>query len=50
MKLVQGMYIDVRSRVLVCEGLSDEFELRVGVHQDSVLSPLLFIILLEAFS
>ena len=40
------MYKDVRSRVRVGDGYSEEFG--VGVHQVSVLSPLLFIIVLEA--
>ena len=46
--LVQGMY--TQSRVHVGEGYSEEFEVKVGVHQGSVLSPLLFIIVLEALS
>ena len=50
MRLVQGMYANVRSHVLVGEGYSEEFEVKVGVHQGSVLSPLLFIIVLEALS
>ena len=50
MWLVQGMYANVRSRVCVGEGFSKEFEVKVGVHQGSVLSPLLFIIVLEALS
>ena len=49
-RLVQGMYANARSRVRVGEGFSKEFEVKVGVHQGSVLSPLLFIILLEALS
>ena len=49
-KLVQGMYKNVRRGVQVGEGLSDELELRIGVHQGSELSPLLFIIVLEALS
>ena len=47
---VQGMYANARSRVRVGEGYSEEFEVKVGVHQGSVLSPLLFIIVLEALS
>ena len=48
--LVQGMYSNARSHVRVGEGYSEEFEVKVGVHQGSVLSPLLFIIVLEALS
>ena len=50
MRLVQGMYANARSLVRVGEGYSEEFEVKVGVHKGSVLSPLLFIIVLEAFS
>ena len=49
-RLVQGMYANARSRVRVGEGYSEEFEVKAGVHQGSVLSPLLFIIVLEALS
>ena len=49
-RLVQGMYAVTQSRVGVGEGYSEEFEVKVGVHQGSVLSPLLFIIVLEALS
>ena len=38
------------SPVRVGKGLSDEFEVKAGVHQGPVLSPLLFIIVLEALS
>ena len=48
--LVQSMYKDVGSRVRVDDGYSEEFGVRVGVHQDSVLSPLLFIVVLVALS
>ena len=47
---MQGMYANVRSRVHVGEGYSEEFEVKVGVLQGSVLSLLLFIIVLEALS
>ena len=50
MRLVQSMYKDVRSRVRVGDGYSEESGVGVGVHQGSVLSPLLFIIVLEALS
>ena len=50
LRLVQGMYANAQSRVRVGEGFSKEFEVKVGVHQGSVLSPLLFIIVLEALS
>ena len=49
-RLVQSVYKDVRSRVRVGDGYSQEFGVGVGVHQGSVLSPLLFIIVLEALS
>ena len=34
--LVQGMYSNARSPVRVGEGYSEEFEVKVGVHQGSV--------------
>ena len=39
MQLVQGMYANVRSHVCVGEVYIEEFEVRVGVHRDSELSP-----------
>ena len=50
MCLVQAMYNNARSQVRVGCEYSEEFEVGVGVHQGSVLSPLLFIIVLEALS
>ena len=38
MLLVQGMYANSRSWVRVCEGFSQELEVKVGVHEVSVLS------------
>ena len=47
-RLVQGMYANALSRICVGEGYSEEFEVKISVHQGSVLSQLLFIIMLEA--
>ena len=49
-RLVQGMHANVRSHVRVKEEYGEEFEVKVGVHQGSVLISLLFIIVLEALS
>ena len=44
------MYQNVRSHVRVNNLFSAVFNVQVGVHQGSVLSPLSFIIVLEALS
>ena len=49
-RIVQSMYKEVRSRVRVSHEYSNSFDVRIGVHQGSVLSPLLFVIVLEALS
>ena len=42
--------INYYTTTFVGKGFSKEFEVTAGVHQGSTLSPLLFIIVLEAFS
>ena len=49
-RVIQGMYSNARSRVRVNSQYSEQFDVGVGVHQGSVLSPLLFILVLEALS
>ncbi len=46
-RLVMAMYAGTKTRVKCGVGHSDWFEIKVGVHQGSILSPLLFIIVLE---
>lgn len=45
--LVMALYERTKSRVNCAAGLSEEFDIRVGVHQGSPLSPLLFITVME---
>jgi len=49
-KVIQVMYEVVKTSVKINGGMSEEFEVNVGVHQGSALSPLLFIIVMEAMS
>ena len=49
-RIVQFLYKELISRVKVGDEYSNTFDVRVGVHQGSVLNPLLFVIVLEALS
>ena len=48
--VIKSMYEGATTAVKFTSGESAEFEVKVGVHQGSVLSPLLFTIVLEALS
>ena len=48
--IIKSMYDGVTTAVKVKDKVSEEFQVKVGVHQGSVLSPLLFIIVMEALS
>ena len=48
--MVEGMYEKTTARVVVGEGASEEFEVKIGLRQGSVLSPLLFIAVLDLIS
>lgn len=49
-RLVRSMYVDAKTAVRIGTGTTGGFEIRVGVHQGSCLSPLLFIIVMDAVS
>ena len=46
-RAVMSLYEGAKTRVRVGSDLSDEFEVKVGVHQGSVLSPLVFAIVVD---
>ena len=47
---VMALYVESRTRVETMAGISVEFLILVGVHQGSVPSPLLFIIVMDELS
>lgn len=48
--IVQLIYIDAKNRLRASSLYRDEFEVKVGIHHGSVLSMLLFTIVLEVLS
>ena len=48
--LVEGCYEKATASVVVVEGASEEFEVNIALRQGSVLSPLLFIAVLDLIS
>ena len=48
--IIQSMYRSARSRAKFIVTFNDDFPIQVGLHQGSVLSPLLFVIVREVIS
>ena len=46
-EVIKDMYKDVRTCLKTVNGMSESFEVRIGVHQGSALSPYLFILVLD---
>ena len=49
-KTVEAMYENTKARVVVGSGMSNEFQVNIGLRQGSALSPLLFILVMELIS
>ena len=49
-RMVEAMYERTKGRVVVGSGLSEEFQVNIGLRQGSALSPLLFIMVMEIIS
>ena len=49
-KLVQDMYTGCRTKVRTVAGVSSKFNVEVGIHQGSALSPYLFLILMDVLT
>ena len=47
LRAVMSLYEGAKTRVRVGLELSEEFEVKVGLHQGSVLSPLVFVIVVD---
>ena len=49
-KMVEAMYENTTGRVVVGSGMSNEFQVNIGLRQGSALTPLLFILVMELIS
>ena len=42
-----ALYVKTRTKVKTVAGVSKDFDIGVGVHQGSIISPLLFIVVMD---
>ena len=49
-RLIQDMYEGSRTRVRTVAGVTEDFEVKVGLHRGSALSPLLFAIVVDCIT
>ena len=49
-RAVMSLYDGAKTRVRMGSAYSEEFEIKVGIHQGSVLSPLLFAIVVDVIT
>ena len=46
-KAIMALYVETKTRVKTMAGVSTDFDIGGGVHQGSILSPLLFIVVMD---
>ena len=46
-KAIMALYVETKTRVKTVVGVSKDFDIEVGVHQGSILSPLVFIVVMD---
>ena len=44
---IMALYVETRTRVKTVAGVSEDFDIGVGVPQKSILNPLLFIVVMD---
>ena len=45
--VIKDMYDGVVTNIKTCEGITSDFSITIGLHQESALSPFLFVIVMD---